>query len=140
MHNPNIKELLIVAGIPLREQISSLESGVDIVVATPGRLDDLISQEKMSLKQIRFFVLDEVDGLISAGHNNLINKIKTRIPQVSSDGRRLQMIVCSATLHNIEVKKLAEKLMYFPTWIDLKGLFICLFIEMACYSRSLWKR
>ena len=44
------------------------------------------------------------------------------IPSLASDGRRLQMIVCSATLHNFEVKKLAEKLMYFPSWVDLKGL------------------
>lgn len=37
------------------------------------------------------------------------------------DGRRLQMIVCSATLHDFAVKKMADNLMYFPTWIDLKG-------------------
>nr|CAI5823478.1 unnamed protein product [Callosobruchus analis] len=43
------------------------------------------------------------------------------MPKITSDGRRLQMIVCSATLHAFEVKKMAEKLMYFPTWVDLKG-------------------
>lgn len=67
LHNPDIKELLIVGGTPLKEQIAGLQNGVDIVVATPGRLGDLISQEMLSLKQVRFFVLDEVDGLISAG-------------------------------------------------------------------------
>jgi ATP-dependent RNA helicase DDX1 len=41
-----------------------------------------------------------------------------------SDGKRLQMIVCSATLHNFDVKKLAEKLMFFPTWVDLKVIII----------------
>ena len=40
---------------------------------------------------------------------------------MTNDGKRLQMIVCSATLHNFDVKKMAERLMYFPTWIDLKG-------------------
>ncbi len=118
----DIKELLIVGGTPIKETLASIERGVDIVVATPGRLDDLISQQNLSLKQVRFFVLDEVDGLISGGHSNLISRIKSSIPQVSSDGRRIQMIVCSATLHNFEVQKLAEKLMYFPVWIDLKGL------------------
>lgn len=122
LHSPNIKELLIIAGTPLKDQITALENGVDIVVATPGRLDDLISQQKLSLKQVRFFILDEVDGLLSQGQSNMINRIKGMIPQVSCDGRRLQMIVCSATLHNFEVKKLAEKIMYFPTWVDLKGL------------------
>ncbi|CAH1996997.1 unnamed protein product [Acanthoscelides obtectus] len=43
------------------------------------------------------------------------------MPKITPDGRRLQMIVCSATLHAFEVKKMADKLMYFPTWVDLKG-------------------
>ncbi len=117
-----LRELLIVDGTPIKETLERISNGVDIVVATPGRLDDLINQENLSLKQVRFFVLDEIDALISGGYSSLINKIKGRIPQVSSDGRRIQTIVCSATLHNSEVQKPAEKLMYFPTWIDLKGL------------------
>ena len=40
---------------------------------------------------------------------------------MTSDGLRLQMIVCSATLHAFEVKKLADRLMHFHTWVDLKG-------------------
>lgn len=40
---------------------------------------------------------------------------------MTSDGTRLQMIVCSATLHDFDVKKLADRLMHFPTWVDLKG-------------------
>lgn len=43
------------------------------------------------------------------------------MPSVTVDGKRLQMIVCSATLHNFEVKKLADSIMHFPTWVDLKG-------------------
>ena len=61
------------------------------------------------------------DGLLSAGYLDLIRRIYDAIPRVSFDGRRLQMIVCSATLHNFEVKKLADSLMHYPTWIDLKG-------------------
>ena len=57
----------------------------------------------------------------SEGHKDLIVKIKKKIPDVSADGKRLQLIVCSATLHNIEVKKLADQLMHFPMWVDLKG-------------------
>jgi len=38
---------------------------------------------------------------------------------VTSDGKRLQVIVCSATLHSFDVKKLAEKIMHFPIWVDL---------------------
>ncbi len=76
LKNPDIKDLLIVAGAKVKDQIEALETGVDIVVATPGRLEDLISQNKLSLRQIRFFVLDEVDGLITAGHSKLIDRIK----------------------------------------------------------------
>lgn len=43
------------------------------------------------------------------------------MPTVTLDGKRLQMVVCSATLHNFEVKKLADSIMHFPTWVDLKG-------------------
>lgn len=77
-----------------------MDNGVDIVVATPGRLDDLISTDRLSLNQIRFFILDEADGLLSQGHKDLIMKIQRKIPSVTADGKRLQMIVCSATLHN----------------------------------------
>nr|KAF6307767.1 DEAD-box helicase 1 [Myotis myotis] len=45
----------------------------------------------------------------------------SQIPQITSDGKRLQVIVCSATLHSFDVKKLSEKIMHFPTWVDLKG-------------------
>jgi ATP-dependent RNA helicase DDX1 len=121
LSSPNIKELLIVGGIPLKDQIAQIDNGVDIVVATPGRLDDLISSERLSLNQVRFFILDEVDGLLTQGHKDFIMRIHKKIPGVTADGKRLQMIVCSATLHNFDVKKLADQIMHFPIWIDLKG-------------------
>ncbi|GFS11538.1 ATP-dependent RNA helicase Ddx1 [Elysia marginata] len=119
--NPEVRELLIIGGVNVRDQTDVLARGVDIVVATPGRLEDLISTGKMALHQCRFFVLDECDGLLSAGYSDLINRLHGQIPKVTNDGKRLQMIVCSATLHSFDVKKMAERLMYFPTWIDLKG-------------------
>ena len=119
---PAVKELLVVGGVNVKDQISALGSGVDIVVATPGRLEDLIQTGQLSLRQCRFFVLDEADGLLKAGCEGFISRVHNMIPKVTSDGRRLQMVVCSATLHAFEVKKMAEKLMYFPTWVDLKGL------------------
>lgn len=112
--------VLLIGGTGTKEQANQIGQGVDIVVATPGRLDELVSNNTLSLKQCRFFVLDEVDGLLQQGNLNLINRLHSQIPRMFDDGRRLQMIVCSATLHNFEVKKLAEKLMYFPTWVDLK--------------------
>ncbi|CAG0893465.1 unnamed protein product [Darwinula stevensoni] len=119
--NPTPKELLVIGGVSVKEQISALQAGVDIVVGTPGRLEDLMSSGHLSLTQCRFFVLDEADGLLQQGYGDLINRVHSQIPKITSDGKRLQMIVCSATLHSFDVKKMAERLMHFPTWVDLKG-------------------
>lgn len=119
--NPTVSELLIIGGVSSREQTDALMKGVDIVVGTPGRLEDLISTGQLALHQVRFFVLDEADGLLQQGYSQLIDRLHKQIPKVTNDGKRLQMIVCSATLHSFDVKKMAERLMYFPTWIDLKG-------------------
>uniref|UniRef100_A0A8D1HJD1 ATP-dependent RNA helicase n=2 Tax=Sus scrofa TaxID=9823 RepID=A0A8D1HJD1_PIG len=119
--NPKLRELLIIGGVAARDQLSVLDNGVDIVVGTPGRLDDLVSTGKLNLSQVRFLVLDEADGLLSQGYSDFINRIHNQIPQITSDGKRLQVIVCSATLHSFDVKKLSEKIMHFPTWVDLKG-------------------
>ncbi|XP_077967658.1 ATP-dependent RNA helicase DDX1-like [Styela clava] len=119
--NPPISEVLIVGGVSPSEQLQIIENGVDIVVATPGRIDDFISSGKLNLDQVRFIVLDECDGLLSAGNGAMITRMHAKMPQVTADGKRLQVIVCSATLHSFDVKKLAEKIMHFPTWVDLKG-------------------
>lgn len=121
MADPIVKELLVVGGVNAKDQMAALAAGVDIVVATPGRLEDLISTGQLSLRQCRFFVLDEADGLLKQGYEGFINRLHGQIPKVTSDGKRLQMVVCSATLHDFAVKKMADRLMYFPTWVDLKG-------------------
>ena len=121
LKDPNIREYLLIGGQSSKEQINELMKGVDIIVATPGRLEDLIGGGFVLLTHCRFFVLDEADGLLKQGYGNLIDKLHKQIPKLTSDGRRLQMIVCSATLHDFDVKKLADRLMHFPTWVDLKG-------------------
>ncbi|XP_072913042.1 ATP-dependent RNA helicase DDX1 [Hemitrygon akajei] len=119
--DPKLRELLIIGGVSAKDQLAVLEQGVDIVVGTPGRIDDLVSTGKLNLSQVRFFVLDEADGLLTQGYSDFITRMHSQIPQITSDGKRLQVIVCSATLHSFDVKKLSEKIMHFPTWVDLKG-------------------
>ncbi|XP_044735811.1 ATP-dependent RNA helicase Ddx1 isoform X2 [Chrysoperla carnea] len=121
LESPKVKELVVIGGVSVKDQISALNSGIDLIVGTPGRLEDLIQGGHLALTNVRFFVLDEADGLLKSGYTDLINRIHKQIPKITSDGHRLQMIVCSATLHDFEVKKLAERLMHFPTWVDLKG-------------------
>lgn len=121
LKDPIIREYLLIGGQSSKEQINEIQKGVDIIVATPGRLEDLISQGFLLLTNCRFFVLDEADGLLKQGNSALIDRLHKQIPKITSDGNRLQMIVCSATLHDFEVKKMADRLMHFPTWVDLKG-------------------
>ncbi|CAB0009133.1 unnamed protein product [Nesidiocoris tenuis] len=130
LEKPVVRQLLVVGGVNIKEQMSVIDEGVssylfhgegDIVVGTPGRLEDLISGGYISLSQCRFFVLDEADGLLKQGLKNFITNTHNRIPKFTPDCKRMQMIVCSATLHDFEVKKLSETLMHFPTWVDLKG-------------------
>ncbi|VDM01179.1 unnamed protein product [Schistocephalus solidus] len=121
LSNPNPRALLVIGGVNSKDQMSALARGVDIVVATPGRLEDMISTGALSLAHCRFFILDECDGLLSAGYGPMIHRIYKLCPKVTPDGKRLQMVVCSATLHSFDVKKLANELMHFPVWIDLKG-------------------
>ena len=66
----------------------------------------------------------KIGHFFQAGYEQLINRLHAAIPKMTSDGTRLQMIVCSATLHAFEVKKMAERLMHFPTWVDLKVMFV----------------
>ncbi|CAH0554042.1 unnamed protein product [Brassicogethes aeneus] len=122
LESPKIRDLLVIGGVNVKEQISFLQqTGADIIVGTPGRLEDLIQGGYLSLANCRFFVLDEADGLLKQGYTDFIERLHRQMPKITADGKRLQMIVCSATLHAFEVKKMAEKLMHFPTWVDLKG-------------------
>ena len=118
-----MRTTLIVGGVPIKEQLDELNEGVDILTCTPGRTFDLIGQGKIRLSHVRFFVLDEADGLVSGPQDcsKRLIEIYQQIPRFSPDGSVLQMIVCSATLHNDGVRRFADTAMHFPQWIDLKG-------------------
>lgn len=120
---PGISYVTLVGGVNATEQMRKIEKGVDIIIATPGRLDDFLSQGTIACDNIRFLVMDEADAIVKdRGQLNFITKLHGMCPQSHPvDGKRLQVIVCSATLHNFDIKKLAEKIMKFPTWVDLKG-------------------
>lgn len=121
LSNPEVRTLLLIGGVRVDEQKAELQQGIHIVVGTPGRLEEMINSGYVQLTHCRFFVLDEADALLKQGYTSLIDRLHKQIPKMTSDGCRLQMIVCSATLHNFDVKKMAERLMHFPTWVDLKG-------------------
>eukprot|EP01135_Chromosphaera_perkinsii_P011226 Nk52_evm7s2367 gene=Nk52_evmTU7s2367 len=123
MPEPKLRLGVLVGGEDGKRQTRMLKEGVDIVVGTPGKIESFVSSGKLNLSNIMFFVLDEADSLLSKthGHRSLIYKIYDMLPKKGAANRRMQMIVCSATLHCPEVKEVAEKLMTFPVWVDLKG-------------------
>ena len=78
----------MIGGTAAKDQITALRQGVDIVVATPGRLEDLISTKELLLNQCRFFILDEADGLLKAGYEPLINRLHGQVRGGRARGRR----------------------------------------------------
>ena len=71
-----------------------------------------VFQFLLTLCLCRFFVLDEADGLLKQNYGDLIERLHRQMPKITNDGNRLQMIVCSATLHAFEVKKMAVCTLY----------------------------
>eukprot|EP00037_Helgoeca_nana_P016987 m.160263 g.160263 ORF g.160263 m.160263 type:complete len:733 (-) comp23784_c0_seq5:112-2310(-) len=119
--SPGVQAVALIGGGDTKEQIRQLQAGTDIVVGTPGRISDFLSTGKLDVSQVRFYILDEADGLLTSGQSRMVHDLYARLPKTTVGGARLQMIVCSATLHHPEVKKMAEKLMQHPIWVDLKG-------------------
>ena len=106
------KHTVIFGGVGQGSQVQALSKGVDIVVATPGRLMDLMNQRKINLNHVEFFVLDEADRMLDMGFINGIKKIIARLPQ------KRQSLFFSATM-SPEINKLAQNLLKNPVHIEL---------------------
>lgn len=75
-----IKHQVIFGGVPQFSQVKAIAKGIDILVATPGRLLDLLRQGLVSIGQVQYFVLDEADRMLDSGFLNDIKKIIQRLP------------------------------------------------------------
>ncbi len=106
------RHTVIFGGVRQARQVQALSSGVDIVVATPGRLLDLMNQRKLSLSDVEFFVLDEADRMLDMGFIHDIEKIIARLPQ------KRQSLFFSATMPP-EVNKLAKNLLRDPVHVQV---------------------
>lgn len=89
----NLKNTVIFGGVKQRAQVDALRRGVDILVATPGRLLDLINQRHISLRDIEYFVLDEADQMLDMGFIHDIKKVIALLP------KNRQSLFFSATMH-----------------------------------------
>lgn len=90
--NTNIKCNVIFGGVKQHAQTASLKQGIDVLVATPGRLLDLMNQGFISLRDIEYFVLDEADQMLDMGFIHDIKKILAKLPQ------KRQSLFFSATM------------------------------------------
>ena len=106
------KHTVIFGGVGQGPQVNALTKGVDIVVATPGRLLDLMNQGRISLKDIEFFVLDEADRMLDMGFIHDIRKIIGKLPQ------KRQTLFFSATMSS-EINELAGKLLKNPVHVEV---------------------
>ena len=102
----------VFGGVNINPQIRQLRSGVDILIATPGRLLDLIQQGVVVLSKIEMFVLDEADRMLDMGFIHDIRKILNLLPE------RRQNLLFSATFSK-EIKVLANKLLSSPAHIEV---------------------
>ncbi len=107
-----LKSAVVFGGVGIHPQIDALRRGVDIVVATPGRLLDHVGQKTVDLSKIEILVLDEADRMLDMGFIHDIRKILALLPQ----GR--QNLLFSAT-YSDEIKQLADKLLNNPALVEV---------------------
>ena len=108
----NLKHLAVYGGVGIGPQIRTLSHGVDILIATPGRLIDLMNQGKVNLSQVEFFVLDEADRMLDMGFIKDIKKI------ASSLSVKRQSLFFSATMSKT-VADLTLDFLRNPVRIDI---------------------
>lgn len=105
-HLPLFSEV-VFGGVSINTQIKRLKQGSDILVATPGRLLDLLYQKQVNLSQVQFFVLDEADRMLDMGFINDIRKVIKVLPE------QRQNLLFSAT-YSKEIRTLAAQLLNDP--------------------------
>ena len=103
----NLQNTVIFGGVPQNPQVRQLQKGVDILVATPGRLLDLINQNHISLQHIKYFVLDEADRMLDMGFIHDINKLLKLLP------KQRQSLFFSATMPK-KIVKLSQQILVNP--------------------------
>ena len=106
------KSVVIFGGVKINPQIVALRKGVDIVVATPGRLLDHISQKTINLSHVDFLILDEADRMLDMGFVNDIKKVIAVLP------KERQTLLFSAT-YSDDIKKLSNQFLKSPTLIEV---------------------
>ncbi len=107
-----LSHAVIFGGVSQLPQVNILRKGIDILVATPGRLLDLISQGYIDLKDLKIFVLDEADRMLDMGFIHDVKRVITKLPA------KRQTLFFSATMPP-EIQKLADVLLTRPAKVEV---------------------
>ena len=107
-----LRHTVIYGGVSQHAQTNTLKTGVDILIATPGRLLDLIDQRFINLQNIQFFVLDEADRMLDMGFIHDVKKIILKLPA------KRQSLFFSATMPP-EIQKLAATILFNPEKVEI---------------------
>ena len=106
------RTILIFGGVSPRPQVDALRQGVDIVVATPGRLLDHVAERAIDLSQVRHLVLDEADRMLDMGFIRDIRRVLAVLP------KKRQNLLFSATFSD-EIRALATGLLHVPVTVEV---------------------
>ncbi len=107
-----IRHTVIFGGVGQQPQVNAIRAGVDVLIATPGRLIDLVGQRHINLSKLEFFVLDEADHMLDMG---FIHDIRRILPMLPS---RRQSLFFSATMPT-EIEKLANSILTKPRKVEV---------------------
>jgi ATP-dependent RNA helicase RhlE len=107
-----LRHHVILGGVPQHSQVQAVRRGIDMLVATPGRLLDLMQQRHISLQDICYFVLDEADRMLDMGFVRDVKRIINRLPA------KRQTLFFSATMPG-EIKQLASMLLTNPVKVEV---------------------
>ena len=107
-----IRNTVIFGGVGQTPQVEALQKGVDVLVATPGRLNDLCSQGHIDLRSIEAFVLDEADRMLDMGFIHDVRKVIARLPV------QRQTLLFSATMPQ-EIAELSQKILRDPVRVEV---------------------
>jgi ATP-dependent RNA helicase RhlE len=107
-----LRTAVVYGGIDIKPQIKALHAGVEIVVATPGRLLDHLQQKSINLSRVEILVLDEADRMLDMGFMPDIKRILAVLPPTR------QNLLFSATFSE-EIRRLADQFMHSPTMIEV---------------------
>jgi ATP-dependent RNA helicase RhlE len=122
----SVRSVLIFGGVPQTKQVQNIRKGCDVIIATPGRLMDLIQQRIFSLSNLELLIMDEADRMLDMGFIRDVKKILGMIPSNS------QKVLLSATMPS-EIQQLVTSILKDPIKINIAPVSTAVKIEQTVY-------